>query len=149
MLMKTHLAIAGAAALFLLNHVNNKLVFVPIVLFATLLPDIDSMHSKLGNKWYLRPMQFFTKHRGVIHSFSLCLVLAGFMALYFPVVALPFFLGYGVHLLSDSFTVEGIRPFWPLGAEAKGKIKTGGVFEQGIYYSFLVVCFVLILMLFF
>jgi len=148
MMMKTHLVISAAAALFLLPHVNDKIIFLPIVLFATSLPDIDSMHSELGHRWYFRPLQFFLKHRGVMHSFTFCILVALAFSFYIPVLALPFFLGYSSHLIADSFTIDGIRPFWPLSGEVEGKIRTGGVIEEGIYYSFILVSFILLLALF-
>lgn len=145
MLLKTHIAIACAVVLLFLPHVNNRLVFVPVLLIAALIPDIDTGRSSVGNKWYLAPAQLFMKHRGFVHSFTICLIISGFFALYFPILALPFFLGYSSHLLADSFTVEGIRPFWPWKAEANGGMRTGGVFEEGVFYSFVLVNILLLI----
>lgn len=139
MLFKTHLAIAGFAALFFLPQVEYKLSFIPLVLIATALPDIDSGFSKLGKKKVFRLLQFFTKHRGLLHSFTFCLVLTLLLALYIPVVALPFFIGYALHLLLDALTVEGIRPFWPFGISTNGKIGVGGPIEEALFVCFLVV----------
>lgn len=137
--MKTHLAITIAAIILLIGHVNNKLVFVGVALVAALIPDVDSCESYFGHRWYLRPLQFFTRHRGIIHSFTICILISIAFAFYIPIIALPFFVGYGLHLIGDSFTIEGIRPFWPLKRESNGGIRTGGVFEDGVYYSFILI----------
>ncbi len=138
MLIRTHLAFGLFLALFLFPAVLNKWIFVSVVLIASILPDVDSMHSFLGNYKIFRPLQWFVKHRGLLHSVSLCLVVSGFFALFAPVLALPFFVGYAGHLLADSWTVMGIRPFWPLKKEVNGKIKTGGLFEK-YFFVFLIV----------
>lgn len=54
------------------------------------------------------------------------LVITLFFALFFPVISLPFFLGYSLHLFADSFTIQGIKPFYPIKKVSSWKIKTGG-----------------------
>ena len=49
------------------------------------------------------------------------------------IIAFGFFLGYGVHLLADSFTVQGIEPFYPWKMRSAGFIKTGSVVETSIF----------------
>ncbi|MEK6896081.1 MAG: metal-dependent hydrolase [Nanoarchaeota archaeon] len=148
MLMRTHLAIAFFAALFLLNNVTYKFTFIVVTLIATMLPDIDSAFSTIGKHKIARPIQMLTKHRGFVHSFTLCLGLSILFALYLPVLALPFFLGYAMHLLADSFTVEGIRPFWPFRSVSKGMLRVGGSIEQAIFIGFCIVDLVLFVSLF-
>ncbi|MEK6926851.1 MAG: metal-dependent hydrolase [Nanoarchaeota archaeon] len=148
MLMKTHLAFGMIGFLILLPEVSHKLIFFFGVLVATLLPDIDSYNSYLGNRWYLRPFQWATKHRGALHSFTFCILVSIGFAFFIPILALPFFLGYSIHLFSDSFTHEGIRPFWPLKDECTGKIKVGGTIEQGLFYGALLVCVILFIRFF-
>ncbi len=113
MLIKTHLSITIFFILFFINSVEHKLVFVVVALIATYLPDVDSRYSTLGRKKINRILQWFTKHRGMIHSFSFLLTITLFLVLFVPVVALGFFLGYGLHLFADSFTKDGIKPFYP------------------------------------
>lgn len=138
MMMKTHLAITLFGILFLIEHVHYKFAFVVVALIATLLPDIDNGFSTLGKYNLFRPIQFFTNHRGMIHSYSLCLVLTLILAFYFPIYSLPFFLGYALHLFADSFTLDGIRPFWPAKEVSQGKIKVGGTIENVIFVSFMI-----------
>lgn len=139
MLFKTHLAIGFFVALFFLPNVAHKFSFIPLLLIATSLPDIDSAFSTFGRKPIARVVQLFTRHRGLLHSFTFCIVLTALFVLYLPVVALPFFIGYALHLLLDAFTVEGIKPFWPLGFVSKGSIPVGGAVEQALLMCFIVI----------
>lgn len=138
MIKRTHLAIGLALALLFLPSVTYKLVFFPIVLICSLLPDIDSPHSYLGHGKVWRPMQFFAKHRGIFHSLTFCIIVSVVFAFVLPVVAFPFFLGYSCHLLADSFTQEGITPFWPWKRSINGVVRTGGKVEYGIFIGFIV-----------
>jgi len=141
--MRSHLALGLAGILFFLPSITYKAAFVIVVLIATLLPDIDSMHSFLGNRWYLRPLQWATKHRGVLHSFSFCLFVSILLCFITPILSLPFFLGYSIHLFADSFTQEGIRPFWPFKDEISGSVTTGGNIEKGLFYGVLLLDLIL------
>lgn len=148
MMLKTHLAIALSAIMLMIGAVEYKFAFVAITLVATLLPDIDSGFSTLGRKVIFRPIQFFTKHRGVIHSFTLCIIVSLFFAVYFPLFALPFFLGYGLHLIVDSFTSEGIKAFWPLKKEFKGPVRVGGTIENALFVGFCIADVILFISVF-
>jgi len=145
MIGKTHLALGLAIGMFFIPHVTHKILFLPIILIASILPDIDSAHSKLGHHWYFRPLQWISKHRGMIHSFTFCVLIAAVLSLFTPSLALPFFLGYFGHLFADSFTVEGIRAFWPFGEEVNGKLRTGGAVENGIFIGLIFVILALFL----
>ena len=148
MLWKTHLVIGLAFALLFLPGVNHKLIFLPVVLICSLLPDIDSPGSQFGHHWYYRPLQFVSKHRGAFHSLTFCILGSLIFAFIFPILALPFFLGYSSHLIADSFTQEGITPFWPLKRVSSGIVRTGGHTEKGVFIVFLVVDVILFLRLF-
>ena len=129
MLLRTHLAITVLFALLFLPIVEHKVVFVIVALIATYIPDIDSRYSKLGRKKIFRVLQWITKHRGMIHSYTFLLTLTLLLALFIPVLAFGFFLGYGLHLLADSFTLEGVKPFYPYKEKSCGKIR------EVFYYS--------------
>ena len=146
--MKTHLVIGVFAVLLLIGHVNYKTAFVFVALAATILPDIDSGFSTIGKHKVFKIFQFFTQHRGVFHSFSMCLLISFLIALYFPIFAFPFFLGYSVHLFADSFTVEGIRFFWPFKARSAGLLKVGGVTEHALFIGFCIVDLVMLFLFF-
>jgi len=136
-MFKTHLAIALLAVLLFLPSVSAKLIFVPVALIAALMPDLDTSNSKIGNSRIFGMLRIFSKHRGFFHSLTFCLVISAVFSVFVPVIAFPFFLGYSVHLFSDSFTHEGIRPFWPSKKSSAGIVRTGGVVEKGIFISFL------------
>ena len=136
MLMKTHLAIGIFAAFLLLDKVTYGVAFFIVTLVASLLPDIDSGFSTLGKQGIFKPIQFLTRHRGFIHSFTICVIISVILSLYLPILALPFFLGYGLHIFADSFTVDGIRPFWPLRYESKGILRVGSLVEEMLFTIF-------------
>ena len=115
-----------------------------MALIATYIPDIDTKHSKIGQYFFLRPMQWVVKHRGMFHSFIFLILITLFFVFFIPVLALGFFLGYGLHLFADSFTIEGIKPFYPFGKKSCGKIRTGGKSETTIFMVFVVLNLVLI-----
>ncbi|MBT3405473.1 metal-dependent hydrolase [archaeon] len=144
MLIKTHLMVSLLLALLLLPFVEYKLIFLVFVFVATYIPDVDSRFSSMGHKKVARVLQFFTKHRGVIHSFTFLLVITLILVLFFPIVSLGFFVGYSSHLLADSFTIDGIRPFYPLKNISRGGIATGGVFEKTLFISLFLINLVLI-----
>ena len=122
------------AVYFLLSYYVAMPFYVLIfVLLATAFVDIDIKNSKAGNRWYLRPLQFFTKHRGILHSlvagvlFSLIL---GSVSLW---AGFGFFVGYISHLFLDCLTRGGVALFWPLGFKVKGFVKSGGIIEQVVF----------------
>ncbi len=137
MLLKTHLAITVLAILFLLSLVEHKVIFVIVALIATLLPDIDSSSSSLGGKMVLRPLQVFVKHRGIFHSFILLILITFALVLFFPTIALGFFLGYSLHIFADSFTQNGVRFFYPFKKSVSGTIRTGGKTDTTVFVFFL------------
>ncbi|MEM4259157.1 MAG: metal-dependent hydrolase [Candidatus Pacearchaeota archaeon] len=149
MIKRTHLVIGLAAALIFLPHVKYKLVFFPVVLIASLLPDIDSPNSAIGHNSIFRPLQFFARHRGIFHSITFCILASLALAFVLPSIAFPFFLGYSLHLFADSFTQEGITPFWPWRKGSAGMLRTGGSIESSIFIGFLIADAILFLGLFF
>ncbi len=138
MLLRTHLTITIFFILIFLFSVEHKIVFVLVALFATFLPDMDTRFSVIGKKKILRIFQFFTKHRGMIHSFTFLISVTIILVLFFPILSFGFFLGYGLHLLADSFTIMGIKPFYPLKSKSCGKIKTGGRIETIVFVIFVI-----------
>jgi membrane-bound metal-dependent hydrolase YbcI (DUF457 family) len=133
-MFRTHLAVAVFLTLLFLPAVVYKWSFVIVLLFCSFLPDIDMSQSYLGKHRILRPLQWIVKHRGIFHSITLTLVITIVLMLYYPILALPFFLGYAGHLVSDALTQEGIRPWWPFKNEIKWKVRTGGRTEKMVFY---------------
>jgi len=139
----THLAIGFAAAVYFLPLVNNELVFFLVVMATSLLPDADSGTSRLGKKKIFRPLQMISKHRGFFHTYTFAVLASLALALVYPIVALPFFLGYSFHLLADSFTPMGIRPFWPFKGKSTGIVKAGGPIDKAIFITFIIIDIIL------
>lgn len=138
MLIRTHLAITLFFVLALLSIVEHKLIFFIVALIATFIPDIDSRFSSIGRPKINRLLQFFTRHRGIIHSFTFLILLTIPLVLFFPAIALGFFLGYSSHLIADSFTYDGIKPFWPYKGISRGIIKTGRKSEVSVLVLFII-----------
>jgi len=139
MLLKTHIMFAIFFILLFVQHVNDKMIFIAMVLVASVLPDLDTGFSSYGRHLIFRPLQFFVKHRGVIHSFTTAVVLSVLIAVYWPVASFGFFIGYSVHLILDSFTREGIQPFWPFKWKSSGPLTSGGRIEEILFLSFIFV----------
>ncbi len=139
MLIRTHLAFVILLIMIFVRHVSDKPIFIIVALIATILPDIDTGFSHVGHKWYLKPVQIFVKHRGIIHSLTMAVFLSVLISIFYPVLSLGFFLGYSVHLFMDSFTKDGIQPFWPLKYKTSGPVKTGGRIEMSLFVTIVLV----------
>ncbi len=148
MMLKTHLAVAVFFALLFLPFIEYKTAFIFMVLIATYFPDVDSPNSKIGSRWYFRPLQWIASHRGFFHSLIFLILMTALFVLFFPIVAAGFFLGYFLHIFSDSFTVEGIRFFYPFGKTSSWRIRTGGSVEMLIFLGFAIADVVLAVVLF-
>ena len=139
MLLRTHVMFAIFMILLFVSHVSDGLVFIIMVLVATVIPDLDSSFSSYGRHLIFRPLQFFVKHRGIIHSFTTAVVLSALLAFWFPIASLGFFIGYCVHIFTDSFTIEGVQPFWPLHWKSNGPLRSGGRIEEVLFFGLIVV----------
>lgn len=145
MLLRTHLVIGVAVALYFLPFVTNKFIFFPIVLLASLLPNISTGFSGAGKSKFFRSMQGIANNRGILHTYTFCIFLSVLLVIFFPRAALPFFVGYSFHLLADSFTKQGIMPFWPLKNISSGVVRTGGTTDKAIFITFIVIDAVLLI----
>jgi inner membrane protein len=139
MLRRTHLAVGLGIAMHFVTHVPDQFLFIFMVMLATVLPDVDSGFSALGKSWFTKPVHLFVSHRGILHSYTFCVAVSVALTFIYSPLALPFFLGYSMHLFADSFTVQGIKPFWPLNYESKGPVKTGGVVEDTVFWTIVVI----------
>jgi len=135
-MFKTHLAFSVFAAILFIHYYRPKspLLFSLVLLFSSILPDIDTRKSKIGRKTWPLCSLFSTVfgHRGFFHT--AWIPIAGFLALrhfgHFE-LALAFFSGYSLHLLCDISTAEGLKVFSPLWKKHfRGIMKTGGVMEH-------------------
>jgi len=145
MLSRTHFAMSLLFLIILIPHVSSPVIFSIVFLVAGLLPDIDSPMSFFGKRKIFSPIQSLVNHRGMFHSITFAFIVALIISLVFPVLALGFFLGYALHLVADSFTIEGIAPFWPLGNRLSWRLKTGGIFEVIIFFVIIALDIILLL----
>lgn len=143
MFKRIHLLIGFFAAIFFLPDVNNKLVFFPVVMIASLIPDLDSLIAPKKDYKILKPLKS-KSYKDFMHSYTLCIILSALLAFFYPILALPFFIGYSFHLFFDSLTVPGTTPFWPLKIKSKGFIVPGGKTEKIITFilGFLSILFI-------
>ncbi len=115
---------------------SQRVVAVMVAAVFAMLPDIDMVKSKLGRR--LQPFStiaaFVFRHRGFLHSFVFAaLVYFAMRYLFPPAIAAAAALGYFSHLLLDSLTKDGVRPFSPLlKFRLRGPITTGSFFEQAV-----------------
>jgi len=137
MLKRTHLSISMASLLYFAPYMAHQIIFSGILLAATMIPDIDHGFSSLGRRKIFRPVQWMTVHRGFLHSYTCCILMSVIVMLFWPIAALPFFLGYSFHLFADSFTQDGIQPFWPHKKKSSGPIRAGGFTEKIVFIVFI------------
>ena len=137
MLNRTHIAIGILSVIVFIPNVIHKWIFVSVFFVATLLPNIDKFIFDSRGGFFLRPLKVFIQ-RDLIHSFTFCILITFVLTLFWPIFAFPFFLGYGLHLLVDSWTVDGIRPFWPLKVVSKGRVSVGGALEETVFMIFVI-----------
>ncbi|MBU1974246.1 MAG: metal-dependent hydrolase [Nanoarchaeota archaeon] len=130
MLFHTHLLLGITFFLFTKNSFSggNEIIFLILVLFGSILPDIDESKSKL-NHWFGlgKIAAFFSRHRGLFHSLIFTLFLF-FLISFFTrdYYAYAVIIGYFSHLVGDAFTPMGIQIFYPFSNfKLKGPIKVG------------------------
>jgi|GEM_PF-4776271 len=138
MMGKTHMVSAAAAwsggATFLTGQPHPEAL--PIVIFASIMPDIDHPNSKMGKRFRftLIPyiLYYIIGHRTITHSLFLLLPMLT-AAFYFNNLWLTAFVaGYCLHILGDYIADEGIVFFWPVTPKryhAFLTFKTNGLIE--------------------
>lgn len=133
MLFKTHIVFSLAFYLLLSYYIAMPWYVLIFVLLAAAFVDIDIKNSKAGNHWYLRSLQWFTKHRGMLHSLFFALLISLIVAGIDNWAGFGFFVGYMSHLFLDCFTKSGVRLFWPFSWKVRGFVKSGGIVEQVVF----------------
>ncbi len=132
----------------LLTYFLNMPIWVLFfVLLATMFVDVDIRNSRIGNHWYFRPLQWMTKHRGVLHSLFAGIILSLIIGIFSRWGCFGFFVGYISHLFLDCLTKSGVKLFWPFGWKIKGFVKSGGVIEDIIFVLLLLGNLILVLVM--
>jgi len=140
---KTHMlfALLIGSSLFYLLEIEQKIVFLSIVLVASIFPDIDTPYSRIGRK--IKPVSSFLKlvfrHRGFLHTVFF-LILIDFLLLYLELgfFAFGFSVGFLSHLIIDGATKQGVKPFYPINFRVSGPLRTGSFFENILAFLFLI-----------
>jgi len=129
--------------LYYFNPDVMGLFFISISIVMALIPDIDESRSTLGKRIW--PISLLLRHRGFVHSLIfLCavLIILGYFAPGWAVIAAA--IGFISHLVLDSLTPAGIRPFWPSKIKISGYFKTGGIIDYGLLFIFVLFCIALV-----
>jgi inner membrane protein len=126
MRIRTHLVFSLFFIFIFSFIINHKIFFFSVALVSSFIPDIDTRFSYFGKYRIFRPLQFFLKHRGILHSGTFLFGILILLSFFLPLGVFPFLVGYGSHLLLDGFTPSGIRIFYPFRKKIRGKIITGG-----------------------
>ncbi len=145
MMLKTHLAFSFLLGLFLYPLFKvNQILFFSILLFCSILPDIDITTSKIGanTKPLSTIINILFSHRGFFHSIFPPLILLFIFAFFsYTTIGIIVFIGYLSHLLMDSITRTGIMFFQPIhNFRVRGFFKVGGFFEYVLFFLILWAC---------
>ena len=148
MMFITHMSFALFIGLLMISRIAlpvNQVIFLAILVFASLLPDIDSAHSLLGSK--VKAVSLAFRHRGVIHSIFIMMIFGIMLIIITPNLyyLLAFVIGYLSHLMLDSLTPKGVPLFWPSKKRLNGSIRTTGLFDWLLLSLFFVLDVMLIL----
>jgi len=140
MLFRTHLAFGLLIGLLFIEFLSLNYLWLILVLFFSVVVDIDEYKSKVGKK--VKFLSFFIKllfkHRGLVHSLFIPLVLwFGLFLFGYSLVGIVILVGYSCHLFLDMLNVSGIRLFYPLNFKIKGFVKTGSMLENLIFVGIL------------
>ena len=139
MLARTHFffgALIGVVLVPLLGK-ENPWLFVGLVSFASLVPDVDHMNSTINRLFPVTKLfAALFKHRGFFHSiYPVIIIYTFFWWLGLEWYGLALAIGYSSHLLSDCFTKEGINFLYPLSKiKVQGFIKTGTFTETVVFF---------------
>ncbi len=126
---------------------SNELLFIAIAAVASIVPDIDHVSSFIGRR--LPPfsllLNFFFKHRGLLHSFLPLLPLFFILSrILTKEIATAVVIGYSSHLILDATTVKGIRPLYPLKLRIRGFIRTNSFAEKLVTLLLLIIVIIVI-----
>jgi len=133
MMGRTHMAIGFLVGLLTFTFFGaNPFLFVALVTFGALLPDVDHENSKINRLLPVtRWIPAFFKHRGFFHSVFPAVILFG-VFWYFQLLTfgLPLAIGYLVHIASDCLTKLGCNLLYPITTiRIQGFIMTDGFME--------------------
>lgn len=142
-MFKTHLMFGFLLGLFAVSNfsVKNQILFVLLVLFFSIFPDIDDYRSKISRKLgiFRYVIKIFFKHRNFIHSiFIPAIIFLVFVLINQFYLGIAAVLGYSSHLFLDMLTKQGIMLFYPLTRKRiKGIFGVNGIVDYSLFFAFL------------
>jgi inner membrane protein len=151
MMFFTHLAFGIFLGLLMIKFdfldINNNFLFLIIMIASSTIPDLDIATSiiskKTRNATYA--ISYFFKHRGIIHSIFVPIILFIITYTINKDIALAIIIGYSSHIILDSLTKTGTRPFVPITKyKIKGFLKTHSV-EDFMILIFLIILIIIII----
>lgn len=139
---RTHAAFGFLKGLLVMSFLNpaNQILFMIMVVFGSLFPDIDHPKAKIGSK--VKIVGWLFEHRGFFHSvFALFLFsLLIFFLLKQKIYFWAFGTGFLSHMILDALNHKGIMPLHPLSKKrVKGFIKTNGFTENILFVIFIII----------
>ena len=133
----THVVFGLLLSLVFLTSIDvtSPFVFILLVLFSSLLPDIDQKDARIHRYVpFTRWIQTVFEHRGIFHSlFPPVFIYIVFLFFKLEWIGFALALGYISHLLLDGLTKMGIDLFYPASMHIRGPIKTGGMMELVLF----------------
>jgi len=147
MLAVTHAALGLLIGLLALPlSTTNTIIFLALVIFGSLLPDIDHEKSYINKKLKFTKVASIFKHRGIFHTiYPPALLYVLLYATPFSFIGLAVGIGYLAHLIGDSLTPAGINYLHPFASlHLRGPIRTGSLAEKVFLVLTLVVIVVVI-----
>jgi inner membrane protein len=138
MMYYTHLAFGVLVSLLSLTFFNikNKIIFIVLVIFFSIFPDIDEERSWIGrkNKLISKIVNLIFGHRGFFHSIYIPILLFLILLAINIESGLAVFMGYLSHIFVDALTKSGIRPYYPIiNTKIHGFIKTNSFSEKILF----------------
>lgn len=154
---KTHLAF-GLFFFSIFYVLGLPFEYSFLIGFMAFFPDVDWLMDKIWFKegslakriWY-KLFKSRSMHRTFLHNvwvMMFFILIFGYFSNWNLLVIFATFVGYGSHLLLDSFTISGIYWFWPYGDERifgkrkfykNGRFVTGSTSEKIIFSVLIVV----------
>jgi len=114
MMGRSHVAIGTLTALVLTPHA----VVIPFV--------VTMVSAALGSQLPDWDLKLHIKHRTITHWLLWPLLLYWFLP---NPIGVGLAIGWGMHILADALTVEGVPALWPIPIRLRGFVHTGGITE--------------------
>ncbi|MBT7706660.1 metal-dependent hydrolase [archaeon] len=139
MLFRTHITFGLFVYLLFFSYFQQPILTLVGFLIGVIIVDLDSKNSKIGKRWYFRPIQWFTKHRKIFHTAFFGIIITSIIATASIEIGVGFFFGFTSHLILDSLTIRGIAPLHPFTQKKiSGYIRSGGIAEDVLFVFFLI-----------